>query len=254
MERYGYFSCAVIGLLLWANSCFAKQDLTFKFYGEAFPPFLFLDENRRTAGVYNDIAEEILKRTRSQGRVIITPIARAAVIVGTDENSFLLAMLKTKEREDQFQWLGVTHQIKGHLIALASRPELKVASLDQAKPYLIGTVRGHAVINYLEHKGFQEGVHFVLTADNASLWNMLFSRRIDYVMNSLAMARYKSKQLGYDSSELVGVLAINDMSKEMHLAAGPITDQVVAQEAADALQALKLDGTYQDILKKWQVD
>jgi polar amino acid transport system substrate-binding protein len=222
-----------------------------QFYTEISPPYFWLDENNQPQGAVFDLANALMAQTQLTGTIEHLPWARAYVEAKDKSNIVLLTALRTPEREAQLQWLGVVHNVQAHLIALKGNKNIEISSLEQAKNYVVGTIRGYGSANYLINNGFNEGKKLKLLSSQSQLWSMLYKERIDLVLDNFSTGKYQALKAGFDSEGVQVVFNIKALNANLELATGMLTDGNTAQRLRLGLAQLKKQGTLDQIMQKW---
>lgn len=114
------------------------------------------------------------------------PFARALKTLEMQPNAVLFPMLRTPERESKYQWVGLMAKRNYYLYRLDSRKDISIQSLDDARQYRIGVMRGDVRTDYLRVQGFTEGTDKGLEVVNVafSLLKMQQAGRIDLIVFS----------------------------------------------------------------------
>ena len=160
-------------------------------------------------------------------------------------------MLRTADRETKFQWVGQTYKSSAVLIGLKGRLDINLRSLESAKHYVVGTIRGYHSAYFLHENGFKEKENLSLSVTSKHLWSMLFNGRIDLVLtNSMALDK-EITQAGFDATSIAAYLSLTDFPSELYIATGLTTSSTVIEQLSQALSAIKASGAYQEILTKY---
>lgn len=122
---------------------------------EEFPPYNYTDEGRIT-GLGTEVVQAVLKELGLQGQFQSLPWSRAYETVINTPGVLLYSIVRTPEREKSFKWVGVIAPADYHLFALAGR-DIRLATLEDARRWQIGTVQQTVGEQYLLSQGFQKG-------------------------------------------------------------------------------------------------
>ena len=144
------------------------------------------DTKARDIGYGRELIGEVMKDAILTFKVEPQPFARALQTIEAQPNTVLFPLLRNAEREAKFQWVGLMAKRSYSFYRLASRRDLVIASLDDARRYRIGVVRGDVRADYLRDQGFSEGADKGLHVVNAAfnLLKMQELGRIDLVVFS----------------------------------------------------------------------
>lgn len=243
--------------ILWLI-CFASQAQEtpphVRFYSEIATPYFWLDEYGQPQGVNVDIAHAMASRLPFETSVEQLPWARAFNETLTKSNTVLLSLLRTSKREDQFQWLGMVHQVKASLVGLVQEQRLSVDSLERARQFRVGTIRGYGSADYLLEKGFVEGRNLILVSNTTRLWQMLYEGRVDLVVSSLTTDRYEIENINLDPRLIEEKLELPDLNVELQVATGNRTSSDVVSAIQAVFAKMEANGELADILTKWGIE
>ena len=92
-----------------------------------------------------------------------------------------------------------------------------------------------------------------LSADYQVLWHMLFSERTDLAFTNNILWRYEVADSNLDPSQIEIVYKIPDIASDLYIAASKGSDEKIIEQLKTALQEIKSNGQYQQILQKWQL-
>jgi polar amino acid transport system substrate-binding protein len=244
--RHTYLACLLA--LLSAANVEAQEIL---FVGQIVPPLIVLDDEQHKSGALVELAQALINYTQLDASIAFIPWARAYEMSLHEPNVILLSVLKTQIREPQFQWIGKVHQAKAHLIGLKSHDKLFVSELGDAVKLRVGSVRGYGSATYLTNNGFEEGGNLVLASNSSQLWGLLFNDRVDLVLSNFETSPYEIKSAGYDPEQAIDILDVIELSNELQFATGHNTPISTVKILSEGLTALKLNGTYAVIKRKW---
>lgn len=239
--------------MLLFRTCFAQETPTLHFYSEVTAPYYWFDETGKPQGLNVDIGNAIIKRLTLDASVEHRPWARAFNDALNKPNVVLLSTLRTQKRESQMQWLGLLHKVKASLVTLSDSNKLHLDSLEEAKHYNVGSVRGYGSADYLLSKGFVEDRNLVLLPNTSQLWTMLYNKRIDLAVSSVTTDKYEIRSIGFNPDRLRPVLDLPELTLELQLATGYLTSTEVTLLLRKTIDEMKLSGEFGEILQKWGV-
>lgn len=235
-----------------ANENGAEQSI--RFLSEISAPYYFFGDNGKAQGINVDTAQALTTELHIDAQVEQIPWARAIKETRNKPNRILLSILRTKSREDQFQWLGHIHQVRASLVSAIASTDIEIQTLEEAKQYRIGTIRGYGSAQFLLKQGFVENVNLVLVSDIARLWQMLNEGRIDMVISNLTTDKYEILDIGLNPADFTAKLALPQLDLDLYVATGLKTDKNTVTKISNALQKIKQQGKLQTILNKWGVE
>lgn len=242
--------------ILWCafftQTCFALQK-PLLFIAEDLPPYHFINNYGQEDGALVEVVKAVLKQANLSGRITIQPFARGYQAAKTQENTFLFSLLKTQNRKHQFKWVGETYRSSAVLVGLKSRKDIKLSSLEEAKTFIIGTIRGYHSANFLVKKGFQEQGNLSLSVTSKHMWAMLFNHRVDLVLTNYMALDRDIKNANFDPHKISPYLFLVDFPNQLNMATGMTTSDDIVQQLSEALISIKKSGVYQRILTKYDL-
>lgn len=237
---------------LTAPTAFAQEN-TLLFLAEELPPYHYLNEKGQVTGALVDIVNATLKQAELNGEVKIQPFARSYQAAQNQTNTFLFSLLKTPKRIHSFQWVGETYKSYAVLVGLKKKKTLQLASLDNAKHYLVGTIRGYHSAQYLKENGFKENKNLSLSVTSKHMWAKLFSNRIDFVLTNFMALDRDITNAGFNAENIKPYLSIKDFPNELNIATGLTTPKDTVERLRVALNDIKQSGIYQKILTQYDL-
>ena len=89
------------------------------------------------------------------------PFARSFDLATKQQNIIMATLMKSPDRKEQFKWIGRSYKSKAFLVGLNDRSDINIESLEQAKSFVVGTIRGYHSAKYLQNAGFttQHNLH-----------------------------------------------------------------------------------------------
>jgi len=217
---------------------------------EQYPPYNY-EEDGKVKGVGTEVVEEVLKEAGIKYNIRVLPWVRALKYAKEKENVLIYCISRTKKREELYTWVGVIAPINFYIFALKERNDInKISTLNQAKPYRIGTVNEDAMDQFFMERKFPK-----IDRTNLNAFNIkkLFAGRIDLWPMSEYTAKYLAKKNGYDPNDLKKVYEIKGFSGgDQYMAISNTTDAKILQRIQDALKKIKDDGRYKEILSRYE--
>lgn len=246
----------MLRLLLWVGltwaSAAAQATATVTCVTEENRPVNFW-ENGKVTGFSTEVVEAVLKEIDVPADIQIMPWARAYATALHKENVLIFSIMRTPEREHLFKWVGViSPPDSSYLYALRER-HIKLDNLGDALRYKIATINGDAREQYLESKGFVKGRQLHGNAQPKTNYEKLKLGRVDlWAMSDLVAADIVRRDGGELSKTLVRALQLTELgSGGSYMAFGPQTDDVLVDRFRKGLDAIKANGTFAALQKKW---
>jgi ABC-type amino acid transport substrate-binding protein len=221
-------------------------DAGLRIITEDFPPFNYPGADGKAAGLSTDVVHDILARLNQTAVIEILPWSEGYSIALAGPRVVLYSTVRTDDREHLFRWVGPV-AANDYTLYARKGSGLQITSLEAAKKAgLIGVVKDDARHQFLLENGFDNiltcsrdtGCLRNLTAGTTDLW-------LGSSVNSAEIAR----TAGIDPSALEALYTIRTVP--LYIAFSKDTADSVVAAWQDALDAMKRDGTYDAILKKY---
>jgi polar amino acid transport system substrate-binding protein len=206
---------------------------------ESAAPSSMEDSEGQVIGVATDKVRAALDRAGLAYTIDLLPWKRAYAAARERPDACVYATTRTLDRESLFKWVGPIDSVEWVLMARANQ-RFSLRTLDDARPYRIGTYNGDARDQFLRSRGFR-----VDPAPN-DLTNprKLLLGRIDLWAAALRVGSPVLEQNGW-AGKIVPVLVFNRL--EVFLACNrAVPDEVIARLNA-AFVALEHEGVMQRI-------
>lgn len=223
---------------------------SFQFICSEWPPFEYTGEDGKPTGYSVEILQAILKELSVKDNITIYPWARAYRMVQNEKNVLAFTMARTKAREDLFKWIGPIANREVYLWKLKERSDIKVANWEDAKNYLIGTVRGEAHENELIEKGFEFNKNLKDVTIQLQNYKKLYVNRIDFICGIESATVCGLKKAGFDPSKIEQSFLLSGGLKYYYGFNKNTPDEIVEQ-FRKALQKIKDNGTFDKIANKY---
>ena len=172
------------------------------------------------------------------------PWRRAYRYVLAEPDVMIYPLARSKEREDQFVWIGQLIPVNYYLFKLRSRKDIQITRLEDAKKYSTGVVNYHVHHEYLESEGFTE-----LQPVNSNLQNIrkALLGRIDLFPISDGGLMPICQGNDIDCSRFEPVFKLDDLSGGLYIAVSLNTDPDTVRRATQAYNSLLRDNTHSAI-------
>jgi len=212
---------------------------------EDYPPVTFMQDGEVT-GLATDMVKEICFRNRVPTRIRMTSWSSAYQMALINPNVVLFSTERTGQREDLFNWVGpIGHNITSFYARKGSG--IIVTSLDDAKRVAaIGTTTGWFSEQYLEGEGFTNLVSSPLPTGTV---DKLIKGEVDLAVFTDLTIPEILEEAGYAMDDIEPVYAV--MTTYFYIALSLGTPQETVSLWRQTLQAMKEDGTFEQIYKKY---
>lgn len=213
---------------------------------EQYPPYNY-QENGKVVGVSTEVIQAVLSELDIEADISVLPWSRALDKAKREENVLIYSISRIPEREIHYKWVGVIASIDFYLFALEERKDIIITKLNDAKNYHIAVALGDAQEHFFSRHNFPN-LHRVPSHEQAM--KMLIKGRIDLWPISDFSGYYFLDKNNYASDRIRKVYKINDESDAVYMAFGAKTSDEVVEKFRTALEKIKKNGIYDQILKK----
>ncbi len=246
--------CLLLLLVIMIGSANA---LTLTIYTEEFPPFNFTEKGEIT-GVSTEIVRQVMADTGIPYQIKSLAWKETYQRAQKEPNSLIFSISRNHSREKLFKWIGIIVPTSYFVMALKSRTDIKIESLEDMKKYKIGTTMDDIVESWLISKGFDTGDFNRSSGDHATQKNFmnLLNKRIDVCPFPDAVAYHIVRKAGHTNPGLLlqKAFPIEELSGGYYLAAGLKTPDSVVFKISQSLRKVKQSDGYYKTLAHWGVD
>lgn len=211
---------------------------------EHHPPVQYIVEGQ-IKGLATDIVRALLSETGIDAQFHIVPWARAYDKALNDANTLIFSMARTDLREPHFQWIGPVSQLNVAVLALAGRDYSDVKELDDTRDYLFAVIRDAYSFDYLTEHGFSTEKNVFLAATMQEQVNLLLKGKVDFLLTDPLPVRQRLLNLGYTGEEIMPLMWIDELGKDLFLAASKDTNSEVVEALRKALIKMQPTEFYQ---------
>jgi len=236
-------------LLFISDKC---KAVSVHFVTEHLPPFQIVEDNKLASGAMLELIEALIDYTQIDATLTSYPWARAYALALQQPNTFIFSMQRISSREPLFHWVGHLYTLKTQVAILSKRLDIKLDRKEDISNYTIGAVNGGFEALLLNSLGADRKIY--LATSYKQLWQMLDRGRLDSIMTNPYTSKLMMKALGMNDNEVVFPMEFNVDENRLFLAANKRTDPIIIEKLRKGLIDLKDNGTYQQILKKWQLN
>ncbi len=238
------------GLAGFAQLAVAVDEI--RIVTEELPPYNMTEDGRVT-GMSTEVVQAVLEEIGVQASIQSMPWARAYDIAQNAENVLIYSITRTAQREKLFKWVGVIAPTHWFLFSLPDK-QIQLDHLDDARQFQTATVQKDAGEQYLEANGFTVGKNLQSSNKYKHNYAKLKAGRVDLWVSNELNARYLIRQAGDDpATTVVPVLSLPDLGGDdgLHMAFSLQTADTLVERFRQGLQAIRSNGTYDAIARKW---
>jgi len=219
---------------------------------EDLPPLQFNNGDQPATGAMVEVVNLLMQEANYTADIYFYPWARSYKIAKQQQNTLIFSIFRDKSRELYFQWIGKIFTLESFLVTLKKRADIKINSINDAKPYLVGSIRDDLAEHYLKKNGFKEKQNLYLNSAYPALWKMFYNGRTDIAFTNNTWS-FEIEHSGLDPKQIKVLYKIPDITSELYIAASLNTDKSIVIKLQKALKQIKADGRYQQILTKWNL-
>lgn len=248
-----YFSFLLHGL--WVGLCsqlLLLSEPALKAVAPSYPPLVETDISGKVIGGMSvEIVKEIFSRAGHTTEIEILPWARLLLIASRQSNIAAFPMIKSRERENLFEWLGPVNRFEYKLCRLKSGPARRVTGIADIKNETIGVLNNDIVFSYIKEKNLP-GLY--AGAQIGNLVKMLLSSRIDYLVITPQTLNFELKAMSRFVSEVEYLFTVtpDDSDQYSYLVMAKGSDPILCSEIKKAFASVLADGTWDKIFTKYQ--
>lgn len=212
---------------------------------EEFAPYSYL-EHGKVAGYATEVLEAALAQAGIDYSVQIYPWARAFQMARTQPNVLIYSIVRTPEREQQFQWIAQLAPRSVYLYKLKARHDVTARTVDELRRYRIGANRGDVVEEQL-HK---LGLNADLAAQDETSLRKLVVGRLDLMVASERMLTDLCRRIQVRCAQLERVMPMPGLG-DYYVAASLDTPAATVQAVRGGLEKLRSAGVMQRTADKY---
>lgn len=215
-------------------------------YTEQYPPVTFRNSAGEITGFGTDVVKEIMKRNLIFEDIRLTLWNIGYELALHNPNVCLFTMDRTPNRESLFQWVGPVGSNVTWFYTKAGSG-ISIHSVDDARALArVGTVSSWFSTQHLASLGF---TNLVSDPDPVVMTKKLMKGEVDAFVCSGVTFPDILHDAGFRISDVIQAWSL--MSSDYYIAFSLNTSATMVGKWQSALLAMKADGTYQEIARKW---
>jgi polar amino acid transport system substrate-binding protein len=199
-----------------------------------------------------EVVQAVLKELQLDVSIQVMPWARAYDLALRESNVLIYSIARTPERESLFQWVGTIAPTRWYLYSLADRP-IVLKSLSDARGHQIATVNRDVGEQYLLSQGFQMGDELQSSNKYEQNFRKLKVDHVELWISNELNALYLTRRYGEDPERLlIRSLELPELSRSgLSMAFSKETSTEIVERFRSGLEAIRRNGVYDAILRKW---
>ena len=207
--------------------------------------------NGKVTGASTEVVQAVLNELGMESSIRVYSWARAYQIALKQPDVLIYSISRTSHREELFHWVGEVAPQDTYLFKLASRPEIELKTLEDAKRYRVGTWREDVSDQYLLSQGFVRKKQLDNSGTPKQNILKLLKQRLDLTADTEFSFYYKVKQLGHDPALFAKALKLEAISTPLYMAFSRQTPIERVEQFRRALETIKQRGIYGKILGRY---
>lgn len=243
--------CALATALLFPAAMHAEQKdvITFSFWDQATPPFVFLENDELQSGIIKDIGDAIAKKLNREARYIRLPTARVDLhLINGDLDASCVTSPIWKDNPKDFHWSPTLFDGADRFL-IRKGDDNKIDSFDDLKGKNVGVYNGYTyhprIMNMMERGDF----HAVKVANIEKGIKLLKLGRIDTIIDFGILLRYQLLSKGLNDELALAEAHADDFS--LSCAFSKKSD-VAPEEMNAAVSKLIENGELEAVLGKYR--
>jgi len=197
---------------------------------ETFHPYQYLED-----GEPKGIAIEVIKHLFT-GNDILTgndieadinfyPWPRALRLAKSEPNTLILSISRSKEREQDFHWIGLVDSHELHLWVNAEHWQDKTVSTQALKKLVIGVPRGGHQYQFISNLPQFKNNEFSIVNNKEQVLKMFAMGRVDAISGDKRLLSNRMRQIGLSPKILKPVAQLNKESNGLYIAMSKNSDK-----------------------------
>ena len=192
-----------------------------------------------------NLVAAVLEEAGLEYKFHFSPWTRIFQLLDSQPNVLAYPVARTEEREQHIYWAGKIRKFDLALYGLTMNAHQLPTTLEQARDFRIGVLRGDVIDNYLSNLGFTNLVHFNSLENSLG---MLQRGRFDlFPFDPTGVGNILS-QNELPAGFLTPMVALEDISSELYIALSQQSNPKVKQQIRDAYLEIVRNGTYEEIM------
>ncbi|MHC8293424.1 substrate-binding periplasmic protein [Pseudomonas sp. LB3P58] len=211
-------------------------------------PPLHFQQGNQLVGFGVDVVQALAERTGDQVHLQQVPLLRALRVAATEPATGVFTVLRTAERESQYQWVGPLMDVETALYS--ANTQQPVRSLQDASTQgRIAVPRKWLAYDYLRKQGLNN-LYGVETPEQ--MMRLARLGRIEFVVADTLSIATLAREEGLAPSQLHYQMPL--MKQGTYIAFSPQTDARQVARWQQALDEMNRDGRLEQLKQRWLSD
>lgn len=211
-----------------------------------YPPYQII-KGDKVSGFTTEIVKHVIAGAGLTGEIKSYPWARAYKMAIKEPNTLIYSLVRNKEREHSFKWIGTVAPYDVYFWKLKKRKDIHIKNIEDAKKYVCGAMLNGSKANHLIKNGFVEGKNLDLGDSDLDNFRKLYAGRVDIILFDSLSFRYTALQEKKDIVDAERIIKVDGISNELYLAASHSTPDSVVAKLRASLATFKKTNKYKEI-------
>ncbi|QTA89746.1 substrate-binding periplasmic protein [Desulfonema magnum] len=222
-----------------------------KLVTENWPPMNY-EKNGDVTGIATEIVQATLNKAGIKAYPHIYPWVRAYRMASEQKNVLIYTIRRTRKRDPLFKWIcPLVPSQSVFLYKLKKRTDIVINSLEDAKKYTVGEVRGDAGADFLLKHGFVKNKNLELVARGEQNIKKLFAERITLILDTELSLAYLTKSVGKPFDQLEKAFLLYEGGEDICMAFSKTTPDELAERVRAAFEEVRAEGTPEAVMEKY---
>jgi len=205
-------------------------------------------------GLSVEIAKTMLSASGQLVPIQLLPWRRAYRMALSRENTLIFSLVRSPERESLFHWIGPVHSLNGYLIALSTRDDIQLKTLDDANRYQIATISDYYTEDYLLNRGIKRD-KLESVPQGVQAIKMLLSGRVDLIALSDVNFSQNIRKLGLKPElNFKKKFKFKSENVKLYLALSKRTPDHLVKQFRAMYRQLEASGEFDRIYRKYNLN
>lgn len=191
---------------------------------EIIEPFQVMSDGQLTGTSVEFVIDVFKQASLPIPEIEVYPWPRAYKTALENEDTFIFAMVRTPERENKFNWVGLIAESTFALYGLKSDESIAINSLQDAQQFEIAMMQNDVAHDYFRQKGFTEGKNLRIMSERKIIEKLFFNQRLKVIISSPNRIKQQAKLFGQDPEAYEAKYFLSDLTVRFYLAANPHTN------------------------------
>ena len=220
-------------------------------YTEQFPPYNFI-ESEKVTGINVEIVARACELANIKCEFTLYPWKRAMMMTSNDPQSGIMSTAKTKDRKNQFIWIGPLVSGQSCIYRLTKRSDIKIDNIVDALAYKLGDSRDTAYASDVDQLGFIEHKNLILYPGKYGQMRPFVAGRVALIFGSANSIASQMAFVGLTPNDVVPVATVPlDPSKGNFLALNFAVSTSIVERLQLAIDKMTKQDEYTHIRNKF---